>query len=67
MVTAPFIIQGINVDLPKVDSAEAAKEEIAENSHSEKPQLEERATEPEKKTDDLSIKLVSEISELSKL
>ena len=29
--------------------------------------LEERATEPEKKTDDLSIKLVSEISELSKL
>mgnify|MGYP003314609470 CR=1 FL=1 len=49
------------------DSAEAAKEEIAENSHSEKPQLEERATEPEKKTDDLSIKLVSEISELSKL
>ena len=49
------------------ESAEAAKEEIAENSHSEKPQLEERATEPEKKTDDLSIKLVSEISELSKL
>ena len=49
------------------DSAEAAIEEIAENSHSEKPQLEEKATEPEKKTDDLSIKLVSEISELSKL
>ena len=49
------------------DSTEAAIEEIAENSHSEKPQLEERATEPEKKTDDLSIKLVSEISELSKL
>ena len=47
--------------------AGAAKEEIAENSHSEKPQLKERATEPEKKTDDLSIKLVSEISELSKL
>ena len=49
------------------ESAEAAKEEIAENSYSEKSKLEERVTEPEKKTDDLSIKLVSEISELSKL
>ena len=49
------------------ESAEAAKEEIAENSYSEKSQLEERATEPEKKTDNLSVKLVSEISELSKL
>ena len=49
------------------ESAEAAKEEIAENSYSEKSQLEEKATESEKKTDDLSIKLVSEISELSKL
>ena len=48
-------------------SAEVAKEGITENSHSEKSQLEDKKSEPEKKTDDLSIKLVSEISELSKL